>query len=324
MCHDHDVLVDDVVRRNRWRIALLTAVAVVNYMILTAAFVNVLLLTSSILENDGISVQELITFAGVSLAIGAASGVSAVVKHLRSIHRRTLAELGAVPLSPGDLPIVDNLLYGLSIAAGTPRPAAALVADDAPNALAVGRRPADTTIVVTSGLIEKLSRDELEAVLAAEMWAIRRYDTAMQTVTLSLTAETAAIVILPTMAVAEIVRNRLLRNADFGADTLAVATTRHPDALRRAIEKLRDDPAVIETLSPTTAPLWFEPIPTAATGRPRTTRTSPSRRASTSVWRTSTSRSRHPEPPAPSDRSSGGHATVSANLGQRLSAGRCR
>lgn len=125
----------------------------------------------------------------------------------------------------------------------------------------MGRRPADTTIVVTSGLIEKLSRDELEAVLAAEMWAIRRYDTAMQTVTLSLTAETAAIVIFPTMAVAEIVRNRLLRNADFGADTLAVATTRHPDALRRAIEKLRDDPAVVETLSPTTAPLWFEPIP---------------------------------------------------------------
>jgi heat shock protein HtpX len=261
MCHDHDVLVDEVVRRNRWRIALLTAVAVVNYMLLTAAFVNVILLTSSTLENDGISVRDVMTFAGVSLAIGAASGVSAVVKHLRSVRRRTLAELGAVPLGPGDLPVVDNLLHELSIAAGTPRPATALVADDAPNAMAVGRRPADTTIVVTSGLIQKLSRDELEAVLAAEMWAIRRYDTAMQTVTLSLTAETAAIVIFPTMAVAEIVRNRLLRNADFGADTLAVATTRHPDALRRAIEKLRDDPAVVETLSPTTAPLWFEPIP---------------------------------------------------------------
>jgi hypothetical protein len=115
MCHDHDVLVDHVVRRNRWRIALLTAVAVVNYMILTAALVNVLLVTSSILENDGISVQELMTFAGVSLAIGAASGVTAVVKHLRSVHRRTLAELGAVPLGPGDLPVVDNLLHELSI-----------------------------------------------------------------------------------------------------------------------------------------------------------------------------------------------------------------
>src|SRR5690606_1112210 len=194
-CHDRPVLVDEVVGRNRWRIALLTVVAVVNYMILMAGLVGVLGLISAMFEAGGIRAQELVLLAVVSLAVGAASGVSAVVKHLRSTHRRTLDAVGAVMLGPGDLPIVDNLLDELSIATGTPRPAAALVADDAPNALAVGRRPADTAIVVTSGLIEKLSRDELEAVLAAEMWAIRRYDTAMQTVTLGLTTETAAIVI---------------------------------------------------------------------------------------------------------------------------------
>ncbi|HET6771732.1 MAG TPA: hypothetical protein VFH36_00380 [Acidimicrobiales bacterium] len=49
--------------------------------------------------------------------------------------------------------------------------------------------------------------------------------------------------------------------ADFGADALAVATSRHPDRLRRAMEKLRADPVVVETLSLSTAPLWFEPIP---------------------------------------------------------------
>lgn len=255
------MLVDEVVRRNRRRIALLTVVAIVNYMIMAAALVSIFCLINAMFEPGGIPAQELLLFACAGLAVGAVGGLSAVVKHLRSTHERTLAELGAVTLAPGDLPIVDNLLHELSIATGTPRPVAALVADNAPNALAVGRRPADTTIVVTSGLIEKLSRDELEAVLAAEMWAIRRYDTAMQTVTLGLTDEAAAFVIFPTMAVAEILRIRLLRNADFGADTLAVATTRHPDALRRAIEKLRDDPAVVETLSPSTAPLWFEPIP---------------------------------------------------------------
>ncbi len=134
MCHDHHVLVDEVVRRNRWRIALLTVVAVLNYMILTAALVNVLFLISSMFEDGGSSAQKLMMFAGVSLAVGAVSGVSAVVTHLRSSHRRTLAELGAVALGPGDLPVVDNLLHELSIATGTPRPAAALVADDAPNA----------------------------------------------------------------------------------------------------------------------------------------------------------------------------------------------
>jgi heat shock protein HtpX len=261
LCHDHLVLVDEAVRRNRWRIALLTVVAVVNYMIMVAAFVYVIFLVTAMFDDGGNSAQELLMLAGFSLAVGAASGMTRVVEQLWSTHKRTLAELGVVPLGHGDLPVVDNLLDELSIATGTPRPAAALVADDAPNALAVGRRPADTTIVVTSGLIEKLTRDELEAVLAVEMWAIRRYDTAMQTVTLGLTADTVAIVIFPTMAVADILRIRLLRYADFGADTLAVATTRHPDALRRAIEKLRDDPAVVETLSPSTAPLWFEPIP---------------------------------------------------------------
>jgi heat shock protein HtpX len=134
-------------------------------------------------------------------------------------------------------------------------------------------------VVLISGLIQKLTRDELEAVLAAELWAIRRYDTAMQTITLAYTGDAIAIhacysdhwtdprswllvvVTFPTMIVAEIVRARMLRNADFGADALAVATTRHPDALRRAIEKLRDDQAVVETLSLSTAPPWFEPIP---------------------------------------------------------------
>jgi Zn-dependent protease with chaperone function len=164
----------------------------------------------------------------------------------------------------------------------------------------VGRRPAGTTIVVTSGLIEKLSRDELEAVLAAEMWAIRRYDTAMQTVTLGLTAETAAIVTFPTMAVAEILRIRLLRNADFGADTLAVATTRHPDALRRAIEKLRDDPAVVETLSPSTAPLWFEPIPHGARWSIEDDENLALTPHLDERLAPSTSTLRRPEPPAPS------------------------
>ena len=66
MCHDRHVLVDEVVRRNRWRVALLTVVAVVNYMILTAALVYVIFLISSMFEPGGIPAQELLVFAGVS------------------------------------------------------------------------------------------------------------------------------------------------------------------------------------------------------------------------------------------------------------------
>ena len=142
----------------------------------------------------------------------------------------------------------------------------------------MGRRRANTTIVVTTGLIEKLTRDELEAALAAELWAVRRLDTAMQSVTVACTGAAIAahndlregwkdprswFLILctwPTMVFAQL-RGSVLRNCDFGADAMVVATTRHPEGLRRALVKLRDDTAVVDLLQPRAGPLWFEPIP---------------------------------------------------------------
>src|SRR5262245_27840600 len=123
MCHDRHVLVDEVVRRNRRRIALLTVVTAVNYMTMVAAGVFLICLISVMCDYIVYSSQGLLLFAGLSLASGALSGASAVVRLLRSAHERTLAELGAVPLAPGDLPVVDNLLDALSTATGTPRPA---------------------------------------------------------------------------------------------------------------------------------------------------------------------------------------------------------
>lgn len=263
-------------RRNRRRIVVMTLVALVNYWVLLSGVWGVSI-CASILLNDHRAPGVGVLWA--SLAAGAVTAVGVAARQPRSIRSRTLAGLGAVEIGPGELPVVENLLHELGIAVGAPPVRGALVADDAPNALAVGRRPGDTTIVVTSGLVQKLTRDELEAVLAAELWAIRRYDTAMQTVTLAYAGDAVGmhagysenwrnplswayiVATFPTMIVAEILRALMLRNADFGADALAVATTRHPDALRRAIEKLRDDPAVVETLSLSTAPLWFEPIP---------------------------------------------------------------
>jgi heat shock protein HtpX len=270
------VLVDEVVRRNRRRIAVMTAIAVANYWVLVSAVVGLVLWGKLGRREVGVPAAAI---AGASLATGAVTAAWLVAKELRSMRTRTLDGLGAVEIGPGELPVVENLLHELGIAIGAPPVRAALVADDAPNALAVGCRPEDTTIAVTSGLIQKLTRDELEAVLAAELWAVRRCDTAMQTVTLACAGEAIAMhhgyadrwkdprswlwiaVTFPTMVVADILRYRMLRNADFGADALAVATTRHPDALRRAMTKLRADPAVVETLSLSTAPLWFEPIP---------------------------------------------------------------
>ena len=269
------MLVEEVVRRNRRRIVLITAVALVNYWVFCSLLLGASMVPGFLLHPD----TPILPLAVGCVVLSAIAAVQVVVGELRSMGTKTLDELGAVAVGPGELPVVQNLLHGLAIAVGVPPVRAALVADDAPNALSVGRRPEDTTIVVTSGLVQTLTLDELEAVLAAEMWAVRRYDTAMQTVTLACAGDVVAthqcfrdkwqdprawlpiVVTFPTMIVAEVMRYLMLRHADFGADELAVATTRHPEALRRAMVKLRDDPKVVETLDLRTAPLWFEPLP---------------------------------------------------------------
>jgi heat shock protein HtpX len=259
------VLVEEVVRRNRRRIVLITVVSLVNYWVFFCLLLGALMVPGLLLHRD----TPVPLLAAMAVILGTIGAVRAVVGQLRSMPTRTLEEL----------PVVEGLLHALAIAVGGPPVRAALVADDAPNALSVGRRPADTTIVVTSGLVQTLALDELEAVLAAEMWAVRRYDTAMQTVTLACAGDAIAthasfsdhwqdprawlpvVVTFPTMLVAELMRALMLRRADYGADELAAATTRHPEALRRAMVKLRDDPKVVATLDLRTAPLWFEPLP---------------------------------------------------------------
>jgi heat shock protein HtpX len=165
---------------------------------------------------------------------------------------------------------------------------AALLDDDAPNALAVGLRRSSTTLVVTTGLVEKLTRDELEAVLATQLCAVRRLDTALRTIAVAATSHSGSVyrlfqeglergqpwysrldwsawalaaVTWPTMVAGRAVRRSVLRSFDFGADDMAVAITRHPEALVSALRKLRDDPTVVDGLTFRNAPLWFEPIP---------------------------------------------------------------
>ncbi|CAN5184693.1 zinc metalloprotease HtpX [soil metagenome] len=266
------VLIEEAIRLNRRRIVAMAAAAAVNYWVVVT-FLAWIILWGKVDRSYGI--VELWT----SAAAGAVVAMAIVGSQVRSIRPRTVAQLGAVEISRAEFPAVENLLAELAIAVGTAPVRAALLVDNAPNALTVGRTPSDTTIVVTTGLIEGLTRDELEGVLAAELWAVRRFDTAMQSVTVACTGSAIAahhdfredwqdprvwLLIAgtwPTMVFAELLRRSILRNCDFGADAMAVATTRHPEALRLAMQRLRDDEVAVEVLEARTAPLWFEPVP---------------------------------------------------------------
>jgi heat shock protein HtpX len=79
-----------------------------------------------------------------------------------------------------------NLVEGLCIASGLPKPRLYVVDDDAPNAFATGRNPKHAAIAVTTGLLEKMNRVELEGVLAHELSHISNYDILVMTLAVTM------------------------------------------------------------------------------------------------------------------------------------------
>ena len=148
----------------------------------------------------------------------------------------------------------------------------------------MGTRPDRALVAVTRGLVDLLSRDELEAVLAYEIVCIRSWDVALATWTVALTGEAIAtldrdggafsgvIGWIPRRA-AEGLQVWALRDQGTERDRAAVRFTRNPSALVRALEKLDADDAQVGRVSRSTAPLWIEfPASVVAGSRSRTTR----------------------------------------------------
>jgi heat shock protein HtpX len=269
---------DQIVGRNRRRIVVLVVVAALNYTFVLTIFSWALVWGSVFKFNEDADISgDLQLYSSIALgAVGASAVVGSKLWRSRS---RTVAALRAVDIEPGKIPMIDNLLSALALGAGTHPVRAALLADEAPNALAVGLSPRDTSIVVTSGLLEKCTRHEIEAVLAVEMCSVRRLDTALQTVGLACAQSTIAhhhslredwkdprnwifvAVTWPSMVIAELIRAAAFHLADFGADAMALRITRNPAGLDQALARLEQDQSVVKLLGPATAPLWFEPVP---------------------------------------------------------------
>ena len=107
----------------------------------------------------------------VALVVGAAA---ALVVYFTA-DAMALRALGASPIDPGTHPRLENLVEGLTVAHGFRQPDLFLVDDAAPNAAVIGRTPQTSKLIVTSGLLERLERVELEGVLAHELKHIRDY-----------------------------------------------------------------------------------------------------------------------------------------------------
>ena len=99
--------------------------------------------------------------------------------------RATISLTHAVEVTPEQAKVLHDVVEGLCIRTGLPKPKVYIVDDPAPNAFAFGRSPKRAGVAVTSGLLNLMSRRELEGVLAHEMSHIRNRD--VQVTTLAVT-----------------------------------------------------------------------------------------------------------------------------------------
>lgn len=118
-----------------------------------------------------------VALGGIGAARSAAGGDAAV-----------LASSTAVPVKDDDPKYrqLVNVVDEMAIASGLPRPKLYIIPDGDPNAFATGMRPDRASIAVTEGLVERLNREELQAVVAHEMGHIRNLDIRLMTVVAAL------------------------------------------------------------------------------------------------------------------------------------------
>lgn len=187
-----------------------------------------------------------------------------------------------VPRDPvGEHRRVHDLLEGLSIASGVfPPPSCAVIRDSAPNCLTIGRRKETAWIVVTTGLVDSMSRDELEAVLAYEIGRVAAYEVSLDTAVYACTARVFElwglpfadgefdidnVIFLPiTLLTTPIalggafLRRYVLRSRARLSDGLAVRFCRNPAALLSALRKIDADPKTVRAADPDSAHLWLQ------------------------------------------------------------------
>ena len=203
-----------------------------------------------------------------------------------------LAVSRAKPADPEVYRRLHNLVEGLCIAGGLPKPAVYVIDDPAPNAFATGRNPKHAAIAVTSGLLEKMNRVELEGVVAHELSHIRNYDILVSTLAVTLVGSIALLanfgirmmwwnggrerrsgdqngggnplaiigLVLLVFApiIAKVMQAAVSRRRETLADVSACQLTRYPPGLISALEKLRDDTTVTHAASAATAHMWIE------------------------------------------------------------------
>ena len=203
-----------------------------------------------------------------------------------------LAVSKARPVTKQEYPYLYNIVEGLALAAGLPKPRCYVIDDTAPNAFASGRNPEKAVVVVTEGLLKKLNRAELEGVIAHEMSHIKNYDIRVQTLAVVMvgvvvllsdwilrsflwggrrrrssdrsSGNAGAILIIVALAlailspiIAQLIKLAVSRKREFLADADGAMLTRYPSGLASALKKLSTDKEPLEVANKATAHMYI-------------------------------------------------------------------
>lgn len=201
--------------------------------------------------------------------------------------RIVLAMNNARPATPEENKQLVNILDGLMVSSGLQhRPKLYVEESPQANAFATGRNPENAVICVTTGLLEKMSYYELEAVVAHELGHIRNYDirlSAVVTVMVGLVVMLADLVtrvlfwsdrdsnrggnpvvmviglicLILSPLFATLMQLAISRRREYLADATAVEFTRNPEGLISALTKLGGDTAEMQSASKSTAHMYI-------------------------------------------------------------------
>lgn len=196
-----------------------------------------------------------------------------------------LTVTGAKAIEKRDNPRFYRVVENLSIATGMPTPKVYIIEDPAPNAFATGRDPKHASVAATTGLLDIMNDKELEGVMAHEMGHVKNYDIRVSMIVFGLVAAIGlisdlvlrmmffgrddrdnaspifmvigiiAIILAPIVAL--LIQAAISRQREYLADSTGAITTRYPEGLASALEKLRDHGKPMKRQSSSTAHLFF-------------------------------------------------------------------
>lgn len=214
------------------------------------------------------------------------STISALVSYYFS-DKITLAMSGAKEVSRENGKELYNLVENLTITAGLPMPRVYIIDDTAPNAFATGRDPKHAVVCFTTGIVQKLTKPELEGVTAHELSHVGNYDIRVMTLvvvlvgTITLLADwfmrasffgkrdnddrgnngifamLGLVLALISPLIGMLLQLAVSRQREYLADSSGALLTRYPEGLASALEKISADHEPLEAANKATAHLYI-------------------------------------------------------------------